>query len=125
MTGQGTLAANPGVVRTCRVSVSIAEVAAGRAAAIAAAFGPGEHAWAAGASSRTLVGRIAAKRALDHLAGRAGDRLDAWVIVANPDGAPRVAAAPCGDPADWHVAISHDRTTAWALAAIQATEARP
>lgn len=125
MTGQEAPAAGAGVVRACRVSVSIAEVDAERAAAVAAAFGPGERGWALGASSRTLAGRIAAKRALDQLAGRAGDRLDAWVIVADPDGAPRVVAAPCGVPADWRVAISHDRTTAWALAAIQATEVRP
>ena len=125
MTVQGTPAAGPGIVRACRVAVVIADVVAKRAATIAAAFGPCEHAWAVGASSRWLAGRIAARRALDRLAGGAGDRLDAWVVVATPEGAPRVVAAPCGDPADWRVAISHDRTTAWALAAFQATEARP
>jgi hypothetical protein len=104
-------------VETCRVGIPIDEVHADRDRVLAEAFSPDERSWAAGAMLQTLAGRVAAKRALNGLAGLEDTGLAAWFIATDPDGAPRVVASPDGCPERWRLSISHSRTTAWALAA--------
>lgn len=103
-------------VRTCRVGIPIDEVLVDRDRVLAEAFSPDDRPWAAGAVLQTLAGRVAAKRALNGLAGLEDAGLAAWSIASDPDGAPRVVASPDGCPERWRLSISHSRTTAWALA---------
>ena len=112
-------------LRVCRVGIPLADVEAGRADARDDAFLAAERVRRPGVPLRTLAGRVAARHALNELAGRADRGLDAWEIASEPDGAPRVVRAPDGRPEDWRVSISHSRTTAWALAARIEPEARP
>ncbi len=110
--------AEPTRLRICRVGIPLADVAADREGLIRAAFALAEIEWAEQVPARTLAGRLAAKRALNDLAGRGDHDLCAWGIAAEPDGAPRVVRVPQGCDGDWRVSISHSRTTAWGLATL-------
>ncbi len=112
-------------VRVVRVGIPLDRLAANPRQCIDSAFAGGEQAWAVRAPVRSLAGRLAAKHALNTLVGRGADGLAAWEIGTDPDGAPRVVGAPFGCPGDWHLSISHTRTTAWAMAARVEPEAGP
>lgn len=104
-------------VRTFRVGIPLADLRQDRERMVAVAFAPDERDRAATATNRTLAGHVAAKRALNGLAGRGDAGLDAWAISTAPDGAPSLVRVPVGRPEEWRLSISHSRTTAWALAA--------